>query len=168
MWKLTISFYLKNKYWKNKWMLWICGNRQYNGPMNCNDESTIWAVSQSIAHLLLCVSRKIILVFHSCLALHSFNRFTNYYKGKLIYFNQINANTYKLQRIISKDMWGTFIQSSYYTFAITHRESTSWFSFYLSGNSSLYLTSTSSSPLPFSTNSIKEKAYPNFPVMREN
>ena len=54
----------------------------------------------------------------------------------------------KLQRIISKDLWGTFIQS-YYAFAITHRESTSWFSFYLSGNSSLYLTSTSSSPLPF-------------------
>lgn len=43
---------------------------------------------------------------------------------------------------------GDIIQSSYYTFAITHRESTSWFSFYLSGNSSIY-HSTSSSPLPF-------------------
>lgn len=53
--------------------------------MDCNDESTIWAMSQSAAHLSLCVSRKTTLVLHYGLALDSFNMSTKYYEGKCIY-----------------------------------------------------------------------------------
>lgn len=62
------------------------GNREWDGYMDCDDESAIWAVSQSVAHLLPCVSRKTTLVFHSCLALDSFNMSTKYYKAKFVYF----------------------------------------------------------------------------------